>query len=104
MAFILELIAFVAVPAVAWAFGASTLVGVLTFLVLFVLLIGFWAGFMAPRASRKLGPPQYYVAKVLVYAVAAFVLLRLLGGVVGLVFLVVCLIDELLLYRHKVPK
>jgi hypothetical protein len=104
LAFALELVAFAAFSAFPFVFEISALLRIGLFIILFVLLITFWGVYMAPRASKKLNVLPYYCAKLIIYAVSAFVLFELIGTGVGLVFIVACLLDEAFLYKHNTAK
>ena len=102
LAFILELVAFVSFSALSFVFDSSSPMKILFASVSFILLIIFWGLYMSPRATKKLGPTNYYIAKLIIYSVSAFVIFSLIGGLASFVFVIAFLADELLLYRLNI--
>ncbi len=98
LAFILELIAFFAFAALAFVFELNTIIQIVMYILLLVLVIAFWSRFMSPRASKKLQGQKYYASKAVIYLIAAFVLFNTVNVTVAVLFIVIWLIDELLVY------
>ncbi len=103
-AFILELIAFVGFASAGFLLPVSNVFHIISFVVLLSILIVFWSLYMAPHASQKFSVVPYYVAKLLIYAIAAFMLLESKGAAICIIFILVFLTDELLLFKHNAAK
>lgn len=101
LAFVLEVIAWVAFSAVGYTLHISSGLKLGMFIVLFVAMIGFWAVFMAPKSSRKFGTKAYYVAKTLIYAVSAYVIFQSKGVKLGALFVALTLLSEAVLCKHN---
>lgn len=101
LAFLLEIIAFFAFAAVGFLLPTTTLLQILCSVGTFGLLISFWGVFMSPKASKKLRLTHYYVVKFIIYAVATFVLYRLVGQTEALLFFIVALLNDCLLFTHN---
>jgi membrane protein implicated in regulation of membrane protease activity len=104
LAFVLELVAFAAFAAFGFMFNLDTPIRIVIFILLFVLLVSFWGLYMAPRATKKLNVPAYYLAKSVIYSISAIVLFNLYGIATGSVFVIACLADEILLFKHNTEK
>lgn len=104
LAFLLELVAFFAFSALPFVFNLNMPARIALSVLLFVALIAFWSLYMAPRASMKFDPVPYYVAKLCIYSVSAFVLFRIFGGQACGAFILACLIDEAALYNHNLAR
>lgn len=104
LAFVLEVIAWVAFSSLPFIFDISDTVQVIMAVVLLIAIIAFWAMYMAPKSSRKFGTKAYYVAKTLIYAVSAYVIFQSKGVKLGALFVVLTLISEVVLYKHNLEK
>ena len=101
LAFILELVAFVGFAAIAFCLHYPVILQLIMAIALFVGLIVFWSFYMAPKAVKKFSPVYYYIAKVIIYAIATFAMFRLWGATFAIVFVILAIIDEATLYRHN---
>jgi len=57
---------------------------------------------MAPKAPKKLKGDSYYLAKTVIYALAAVSIYRLQGFGWGGLFIFAALLDEAILHKHNV--
>src|SRR4051812_36168080 len=109
IAFLLELIAFFAFAGLALILGLNPIIQIVVYVLILSLLIAFWSRFMSPRAPNKLTVRKYYVSKAVIYFIAAFALFNIINPTVSLIFIVVWLTDETLIYtlrsneKQKVP-
>ncbi len=101
VAFLLELVAFVAFASFGYLFTSNNTLHITLFVALGSLVIVFWSLFMAPKAPKKLKVTQYYVAKSIIYAVSAVTICGLKGTFLGVLFVVAAAADELLLHKHN---
>ncbi len=101
LAFVLEIVAFICFADIGGLIFKNAVVNTLIFVVLLVALMVFWGLYMAPKASKKLKTTPYYVAKGIIYAVAAFDIYATQNPGLAAVFAVAAIIDELLLYKHN---
>lgn len=101
LAFLLEIIAFISFSAISFLLPVETLFQVIGAIVLFALLVAFWSRFMSPRASRKVNHTTYYLIKFIIYAIAAFAIFYLYGQFESILFFIVALLNDLLLFNHN---
>lgn len=104
VAFMLELVVFVALPAVAFLMPLARGLQVPLAIALFTVLVLFWSRFMAPRASRRLGKAGYITSKAVIYGLACVVIVLYQGGLIGSIFSVATLVDELALMKQRAKK
>lgn len=57
---------------------------------------------MAPKAPKKLKVVTYYVSKLLIYGLAAFVIFQTQNQSLGLLFVFAVIVDEMLLFKHNI--
>jgi uncharacterized membrane protein YagU involved in acid resistance len=88
LAFVLELALLAAAVAIGLLLPAPLAVRIVVAVLLPALVIAFWAVVMAPRAARRLAPPQRLLAQTTLFAVAVLAL-AILGQVVWAVVLAV---------------
>lgn len=101
LAFLLEIIAFFSFAGLGSLFHISSVLQAISFVVLLSLLILFWSLFMAPRAAKKLSVVPYYISKVMIFSLSALVIFEKQTVILGVLFVVACLLDEVLLFRHN---
>ncbi|HSW66770.1 MAG TPA: YrdB family protein [Bacillota bacterium] len=102
LAFILELVAFIQFASIGQLLRAGPILHGILFIGLISAVLVFWSVFMAPKAPKKLHGDAYYVAKTLIYAVAATAIYRLHGPGWGGAFIFAALLDEAVLYKHNI--
>ena len=104
LAFLLEIVAFIAFAAFGYVFPLSGGLQIVLFVILFVALITFWSLYMAPKAPKKFSPLPYYITKALIYAVSAVTIFAVKGSALGIKFVILVLVDEALLFRHNLSQ
>lgn len=57
----------------------------------------FWGIFMAPKSKRRIALPLYRIVKMIIFGIAALLLLSIGKGVAAGIFLIVAILDEILL-------
>jgi hypothetical protein len=101
LAFLLELVAFIAFAALGYLLPTGGIVKLVAFVVLLVLVITFWSVYMAPRAPHKLKGVQYHGAKAIVYVLAAVAIFARETPFLAVLFLVAYAVDEVALRKHN---
>jgi hypothetical protein len=101
VAFLLELVAFAALAGVGFLLPANQGLQIATACILFVAVIWFWGVYMAPKSKHKLKATRYYVAKAIIYALAAWSIFMLKGPLLGSAFALIALCDEALLHGKQ---
>lgn len=101
IAFLLELVAFFSIPMLAFLIEMNIVLQIISYLILLSIIIGFWGMFMSPKAPKKLLARRYYLVKGIIYVVAAIALTLTFNLLIGLSFIIVWAIDEVLLYLNK---
>jgi hypothetical protein len=71
------------------------------FAVFLIFILTFWSLFMAPKALKKFKIVPYYVSKVIIYGLAALVIIKKESPSSGVLFLIICTIDEFFLFKHN---
>jgi len=99
LAFILEIIVFVCFACIGFLIPIPFALQLILSLILLGCLIAFWGLYMSPKASKKLSRPHYYLAKIAIYSAAAIVILYTQNKVLGLLFIAVTVVDELVLLK-----
>jgi hypothetical protein len=102
LAFLLEIVAFIAFAAAALFLPGGSAVHIAVGAVLLGAVIGFWGMYMAPKAPHKFAAPRYYTAKSLIYTVAAITLFMQASIAAGAWFVALALLDEAFLYKHNI--
>jgi hypothetical protein len=100
LAFLIELVAFVSFSCLGLFINTSRLFHIVVVICLFVAITLFWNLFMAPRAPHKFRIRFYYLTKLVIYALASYVLLHTLNSIWCAVFIICALVDDVTLYRH----
>lgn len=103
-AFLLELVAFISFACVGFVLPLSHGLQIVASILLFVALMAFWSIYMAPKAPKKFGPLAYYLAKLGVYAVSAYVLYHAHYPKGSALFIVAVMTDEIFLFRHNLSR
>ena len=101
IAFLLELVAFFSIAALAFILDINSIFQIIICLVLLSIVIGFWGIFMSPRAPKKLKARKYLVAKGIIYVLSAVALTTIFNQLVGLLFFVIWITDEIILYINQ---
>lgn len=102
LGFIVELVAWSGFAAIAFWVSSGVIAWVFA-VVLFVVVVGFWSIWMAPKAPRKFGILMYYICKILIYAVAVVTLWRW-NNAWSIAFAAAALLSEPFLYRHNLEQ
>ncbi len=101
LAFVLELVAFISFASIGQLLQAGPILHGILFIVLVSAVLIFWSVFMAPKAPKKLHGDTYYIAKTIIYAIAAVSIYKLSGPGWGGAFIFAALLDEAVLYKHN---
>jgi hypothetical protein len=104
LAFILEIMAFVGFSALGLLAPAPRLVQLGVCLVLFAALVLFWGRFMAPRSTHPLPLKPYYIAKLIIYGSAAYMIIKLYGQGTGAAFTIALILNELALFKYNAER
>ena len=101
IAFLLELVAFFSFAALTLLFKMYVSVHIAVYVVLLIIVISFWAVYMSPKAPKKLRTVKYYFAKGIIYLIATVVIIDLINLFIGVAFVIIWLVDDLLILRLK---
>ena len=99
VAFAAELVALYYIVFVSTLVASTKSLQVVLSVIIGLLLVLFWGLFMAPKAKRRLKRLYYYVAKALLYGIAAYSMYFNAGPMFMGIFILVAIIDELYLYQ-----
>lgn len=102
--FVVELVAFVAFACSVFLLPLHPILQIISSVILFIVLVTFWSTFMAPKAPKKFSSVTYYIVKVLIYAVSAYVIFHFYGLVLSIAFVVLAVLLEPFLYKHNLAK
>lgn len=100
LAFLLE-----SAAAISYAYAGLTSTSVFNKIVFGIffplILISFWGIWMAPKSKRRLKQPYYASAKTIIFGGAIVALLASTPVLVPVLFFVLWVLDEILLYKTK---
>lgn len=99
--FVIELVVWGAVASLGLAWLGTGWLGWTIAVLIFLAVVGFWSVFMAPKAPRRFGLVPYYIARAVIYLVAAYAIFRA-SHLWALVFVIAVAITEPLFYRHNI--
>lgn len=98
VAFCLELVAFAGFSLLAYLLPIHPLLQLGTAVLLLWLIAWFWSTYMSPKAKRELHGKAFYCAQALVYVLASVGLLFKLGAIIGVLFIIIYIVDEVLIH------
>jgi hypothetical protein len=104
LAFLIELIVFVCFASVGFLLPVSALLQLVTSVILFCVLIIFWSLYMSPKANKKLNVVGYYASKIVIYLVAVIIIFMIQNLPLSMMFVIVVLFDELLLFKYNAAR
>lgn len=103
VAFLLEVIALIEVASLGYFISRNNNAHLASAVVLLVALSIFWGRYMAPKAPNHLTRLSYYIAKALIYLVAAASLWFRQLPVWSLLFVAAAILDDLYLFKSDKP-
>lgn len=101
LAFILEVIALFGFAGLGFLLPVSSPWRGVASLLLFIALVIFWGRFMAPTSSKKVGLRAYYIAKYIIYTLAAVTLAYVYTPFLSLGFMVISIINDAMLFGYN---
>lgn len=101
LAFLLELVAFIAIADLGLLLPGPLAVRAAAFTLLLAGIVVFWSVYMAPKAPRKLKTRNYYLAKSIIYGVSAVSLAVEQTMFLATCFVAAALFSERIIYKHN---
>lgn len=104
LAFICEIIVFACFAYIGFTLDVALPIQLFVSALFFVGIIVFWGFFMSPKANKQFGVVGYYIAKSVIYGIAAIVIFYATNEVLGMLFIAAIISCELLLIKHNISR